>query len=226
MKTIVACFLGLIALVTFASGSAVYADALEAGSLPILAPDAGTNGVDSSQDAHCAFYSDGADNCIVNVQPEVNAQPQVNVQPEVNAQPQVNVQPEVNAQPQEVDQWSTAGNELDPAAIAPAVRFVDAIPVTVVQTVTIAASGSDAGDREATSSVQPIPLPATQPKTMTGAIVEPTEQSGDAIVVAVVQSTTVVVPAQGASDQPPTAQLLLPPPPPHSLIETKNDGLR
>jgi hypothetical protein len=213
MKTIVACFLGLIALVTFASGSAVYADALEAGSLPILAPDAGTNGVDSSQDAHCAFYSDGADNCIVNVQPEVNAQPQVNVQPEVNAQPQ------------EVDQWSTAGHELDPAAIAPAVRFVDAIPVTVVQTVTIAASGSDAGDREATSSVQPI-LPATQLKTMTGAIVEPTEQSGDAIVVAVVQSTTVVVPAQGASDQPPPAQLLPPPPAPHSLIETKNDGLR
>jgi hypothetical protein len=209
MKTIVACFLGLIALVTFASGSAVYADALEAGSLPILAPDAGTNGVESSQDAHCAFYSDGADNCIVNVQPGVSVQPEA------------------------VDQWSTAGSEPDPAATAPAVRFVDAIPVTVVQTVTIAASGVDAGDREATSSVQPIPLPATQPaldheaKTTTGAIVEPTGQSGDAIVVAVVQSTTVVVPAQGASgdDQPPAAQLL-PPPAPHSLIEAKNDGLR
>jgi hypothetical protein len=207
MKTIVACFLGLIALVTFASGSAVYADALEEGSLSILAPGAGTNGVASLDDAHCAFYSDGADNCIVNVQPEVYVQPEA------------------------VDQWSIAVSELDPSATAPAVRSMDAIPVTVVQTVTIAASGVDPGDRGGTSSAQPIPVPATQPvldhdaKT-TGAIVEPTRQSADAIVVAVVQSTTVVVPAQDASggDELPAAQSLPPPTAPRSILAAKNDG--
>jgi hypothetical protein len=210
MKTIVACFLGLIALVTFASGSAVYADALEEGSLSILAPDAGTNGVESLDDAHCAFYSDGADNCIVNVQPEVYVQPEV------------------------VDQWSIAVSELDPSATAPAVRSMDAIPVTVVQTVTIAASGVDAGDSAGTSSAQPIPVPAIQrvldhdAKTTTGAIVEPTTQSADAIVVAVVQSTTVVVPAQGASsgDELPTAQSLPPPTAPGSILAAKNDSSR
>jgi hypothetical protein len=210
MKTIVACLLGLIALVTFARGSAVYADALEEGSLSILAPGAGTNGLESLDDAHCAFYSDGADNCIVNVQPEVYVQPEA------------------------VDQWSIAVGELDPSATAPAVRSMDAIPVTVVQTVTIAASGVDAGDREGTSSAQPIPVPAIQrvldhdAKTTTGAIVEPTGQSADAIVVAVVQSTTVVVPAQGASsgDELPAAQSLPPPTAPSSILAAKNDSSR
>jgi hypothetical protein len=208
MKTIVACFLGLIALVTFASGSAVYADAFKEGSLSILAPGAGTNGVESLDDAHCAFYSDGADNCIVNVQPEVYVQPEA------------------------VDQWSTAVSELAPSATAPAIRFIDAIPVTVVQTVMIAVSGVDAGDREGTSSTQPIPVPATQPAfdhdAATGAIVEPAGQSVDAIVVAVVQSATVVAPAQGASggDELTPARLLSPPTAPSSIVETENDGPR
>ena len=73
MKTMVAGFLGLVALVTsFFGGSPVYADALEAESsaLSLIAPDAGANGVESLDKLHCVFYSDGADNCIVNVQPE------------------------------------------------------------------------------------------------------------------------------------------------------------
>src|SRR5262249_25215180 len=72
MKTIVAGFLGLVALVTaFPGGSPVYADAVEAESsaLSILAPDAGVTGVESVDQFHCVLYSDGADNCIVNVQP-------------------------------------------------------------------------------------------------------------------------------------------------------------
>lgn len=220
MKTIVACFLGLIALVTFATGSPLYADALnaEAPALSILAPGAGTNGVESLDDAHCAFYSDGADNCIVNVQPEINAQPEINVQPEV------------------VDYWSTAVSERDPSATesAPAIRLMDAIPVTVVQTVTIAASGVDAEDREATSSTQQIPVPTTEPvldhdaETATDAIVEPTGQWAEAIVVTIVQSATVVVPGQSASggDQPPAAEVLSPPTAASSTHEAKNDGAR
>src|SRR5258708_3156629 len=77
MKTIVAGFLGLVALVTsFPGGSPVYADALEAESsaLSILAPDAGANGVESVDQFHCVLYSDGADNCIVNVQLHAVAQ--------------------------------------------------------------------------------------------------------------------------------------------------------
>jgi hypothetical protein len=206
MKTIVACFLGLIALVTFAGGSPGYADALEAESLALsIAPGAGTNGVESLDDGHCAFYSDGADNCIVNVQPEVNMQPEA------------------------VDRSSTAAGEPDPSATesALAIRFMDAIPVTVVQTVTIAAFGVDAGDREAASSSQPTPVPATEPvldhdaQTTTGAVVEPTGRSADAIGVAIVQSAMVVVPGQGASDAPPPAELRLPPAAPRSILEAK-----
>jgi len=257
MKTIVACFLGLIALVTSAGGSAVYADALEAGclALSVIAPGAGTNSVESLDDAHCAFYSDAADNCIVNVQPQVNVQPEP------------------------VDQWSPAVSELDPAATAPAVRFMDAIAVAVVQTVTIAASGLDAGDRDASSSVQPIPAaqpvfdaettpgaiapgqsadaivvavvqtvtiaasgldagdrqasssgrPMAQPvfdaKTTSGALAP--GQSADAIVVAVVQSVTVAVPAHGPSgDEPPPLQLLPPGAAPRSMLQAENDGPR
>ena len=209
MKTIVACFLGLIALVTLAGGSPVYADVLEAESLASsIAPDAAANGVGSFDDGHCAFYSDGADNCIVNVQPEVNMLAEA------------------------VDQSSTAVSEPDPSATesALAIRFMDAIRVTVVQTVTIAASGADAGDREGTSSAQPNPIPATEPVVdhnapiTTGAIVEPAAQSADAIEVAIVQSARVVVPGQGAGGEPPPAELRPPPIPPRSILEAENDG--
>jgi hypothetical protein len=187
MKTIVAGFLGLVALVTsFPGGSPVYADALEAASsaLSILAPDAGANGVESLDQFHCVLYSDGADNCIVNVQPE------------------------------DVGQQSTAVSEINPLATeqAPAIRFVDAIPVVIVQTVTIAAPGLDAGDRGETASTRPLPAPATEPvldvdvKTTTGALLAPAGQSGDAIAVAVVQSATVAVPGQSATDSGETAQ--------------------
>jgi hypothetical protein len=211
MKTIVACFLGLIALVTFASGSPIYADALEAESLALsIPPSAGTNGLESLDGGHCVFYSDGADNCIVNVQPEVNMQPEA------------------------IDQSSTAVSEPEPSATgsALAIRSMDAIPVTVVQTVTIAASGIDAKDHEGTSSAQPIPIPATEPildhdaQTTTGAIVEPTEQSADAIAVAIVQSTTVVVPGQSATGEPPPAQLRPPPTASSSILEARDDDLQ
>lgn len=116
MKTVVRCFLGLVALVTFAVGSPVYADALEAGSSAwsLAAPDAGANGLESLDRTHCVLYSDGADNCIVNPQPGM------------------------------LDQGATAVSETDPPATqSPPIRFVDAIPVAVVQTVTIAAPGAD-----------------------------------------------------------------------------------
>ena len=181
MKIIVAGFLGLVALVmSFPGGSPVYADALEAESsaLSILAPDAGANGVESLDQFHCVLYSDGADNCIVNVQTA------------------------------DVDQQSTAVSEIDPPATeeAPAIRFVDAIPVVVVQTVTIAAPGLDAGDRGETAYTQPVPVRATEPvldvevKTTTGALLPRAGQSADAIAVAVVQSATVAVPGQSAAD--------------------------
>ena len=72
MKTIVACVMGLAAFaISFAGGgSPAYADALEisafeVSALPILAPGAGAN--DIAEQAHCVLYSDGADNCVVNV---------------------------------------------------------------------------------------------------------------------------------------------------------------
>jgi hypothetical protein len=188
MKIMVACILGLAALVTsFASGgSPVYADALDAESsaLPILAPDADTTGVESWDKLHCVLYSDGADNCIVNVQLET------------------------------VDQQSAVVSEIDPSATesTPAIRFVDAIPVAVVQTVTIAAPGLGAGFREETASTGPMPVPATEPalnldaKTTTGALLAPAGQSADAIVVAIVQSATVAVPGQSTRDSEETAE--------------------
>jgi|SRR5882672_3199947 hypothetical protein len=185
MKTIVAGFLGLVALVmSFPGGSPVYADALEAESsaLSILAPDAGANGVESVDQFHCVLYSDGADNCIVNVQSA------------------------------DVDQQLIAVSEIDPLAAeqAPPIRFVDAIAVVVVQTVTIAAPGLDAGDRGETAYTRPVP--ATEPvldvdvKTTTGALLPLGGQSADAIVVAVVQSATIAVPGQGATDSADKAQ--------------------
>jgi hypothetical protein len=183
MKTIVAGFLGLVALVTsFPGGSPVYADAFEAESsaLSILAPDAGATGVESLDQSHCVLYSDGADNCIVNVQTA------------------------------DVDQQSTAASEIDPPATeeAPAIRFVDAIPVVIVQTVTIAAPGLDAGDCGETAYTRPVPVPGIEPvldgvgvKTTTGALLPPAGQSADAIAVAVVQSATVAVPGESAAGQ-------------------------
>src|SRR5260370_14794961 len=154
MKTMIAGVLGLVALVmSFPGGSPVYADALEAESsaLSILAPDAGANGVESVDQFHCVLYSDGADNCIANVTLDA------------------------------VDQQSTAVSEIDPSATeqAPAIRFVDAIAVVVVQTVTIAAPGLAASDRGETAYTRPGPLPATEPvlqvhaNTTTGAIALP-----------------------------------------------------
>jgi hypothetical protein len=177
----IAGFLGLVALaMSFSGGSPVYADALEAESsaLSILAPDAGANAVESVDQFHCVLYRDGADNCIVNVQPA------------------------------DVDQQSTAVSEIDSPAAgeAPAIRFVDAIPVVVIQTVTIAAPGLDAGDRGETAYTGPAPVPATDPvldvdvKTTTGALLPPAGQSVDAIAVAVVQSATIAVPGQGAGE--------------------------
>ena len=186
MKTIVAGFLGLVALVTaFPGGSPVYADALEAESsaFSILAPDAGATGVESLDQSHCVLYSDGADNCIVNVQAA------------------------------DVDQQSAAVSEIDPPATeeAPAIRFVDAIPVVIVQTVTIAAPGRDAGDGGETADTRPVP--ATEPvldvdvKTTTGTLLPPAGQPADAIAVAVVQSTTVAVPGESATGQAETTAL-------------------
>jgi hypothetical protein len=179
MKTMIAGFLGLVALVmSFPGGSPVYADALEAESsaLSILAPDAAANGVESVDQFHCVLYSDGADNCIV------------------------------NAQPADVDQQSTAVSEIDllAAEAAPALRFVDAIAVVVVQTVTIAAPGLDAGDRGETAYTGP--APTTEPvldvdvKTTTGSLLPSAGQPADAIVVAVVQSATIAVPGESATD--------------------------
>jgi hypothetical protein len=144
--------------------------------LSILAPDAAANGVESLDQFHCVLYSDGADNCIV------------------------------NAQPADVDQQSTAVSEIDPPAAgeAPAVRFVDAIPAVVVQTVTIAAPGLDAGDRGETAYTGP--APTTEPgldagvKITTGALLPSAGPPADAIVVAVVQSATIAVPGESATD--------------------------
>ncbi len=188
MKTMVACVLGLAALVTsFASGdSRVYADALEAESsvLQILAPDPDANPVENLDKLHCVLYSDGADNCIVNPQLEA------------------------------IDQQSVAVSEIDPPATepAPAILFLDAIQVAVVQTVTIAAPGQAAGDREETANGGPMPAAAPEPalnldaQTTTGALLTPAGQPGDAIVVAIVQSATVAVPGQSAGDSEENAQ--------------------
>jgi hypothetical protein len=189
----IAGFLGLVALVmSFPGGSPVYADALEAESsaLPILAPDAAANGVESLDQFHCVLYSDGADNCIVNVQPA-----------------------------------DVATEE------APAIRFVDAIAVVVVQTVTIAAPGLDAGDRGETAYTRPVP--ATEPvsdvdvKTTTGALLPPAVQSADAIVVAIIQSATIAVPGQSATDseETPQAQSMSGPPGPLSIRQAKMTAL-
>jgi len=185
MKTMVACVLGLAAFATsFASGgSPAYADALEISALPILA--AGADANDVGDQLHCVFYSDGADNCVVNVQLEA------------------------------FGQQSAAAGEIDMSATKspPAVQFVDAIPVVVVQTVTIAAPGSSARKSEETAYTPPLRAPATEPildvdaKTTTGALLLPPDsQSGDAIAVAIVQSATVAVRGQSAMDSEAAAQ--------------------
>jgi hypothetical protein len=205
MKIMIAGFLGLVALVMwFPGGSTVYADALEAESsaLSILAPDAAANGVESLDQFHCVLYSDGADNCIVNVQLET------------------------------VDQQSAVVSEIDPSATesTPAIRFVDAIPVAIVQTVTIAAPGLGAGDREETASTGPVPVPATEPalnldaKTTTGALPAPAGQSADAIVVAIVQSATIAVPGRD-SEETAEAESKSTPTAPISISQAKTTAL-
>ncbi len=209
MKTIVGCFLGLFALVTFSAGSPVSADELdaEAFALPVLAADPGASGIERLDSAHCVLYSDGADNCIVN-----------------------NVPPEV------VDEGSTNFSEGDLSATepAPAIRFLDAVPVAVVQTVTVAAPGAHDGQREEASSAQPMPAPAPVPvldrdaETTTGALVAPHRQSADAIVAAVVQSVTIAAPGQSetsgeelSAEELPSAELQLEPAAPILTLDAK-----
>lgn len=208
MKTIVACVLGLAALViSLASVGPVHADALEAESsaLPIFAPGPDPNGVESLDKLHCVLYSDGVDNCIVNVQLEA------------------------------VDQGVTAAGEIDPspAERAPTVNFVDAIRVVVVQTLTITVPGFESGDHEDTANTGVMPAPATEPasdldaKTTTGTLFPSAGQSADAIVVAIVQSTTVAVPGQIATDgeQSTEAESISDPKAPTSISQAKTTAL-
>jgi len=187
MKTIVACVLGLAAFaISFAGGgSRVYADAIETASsaLQILAPAAGTTVIEALDQRHCVLYSDGADDCVVNVPFEA------------------------------FDRQSTAVSEIDRPATEPAaVRFVDAIPVGVVQTMTIVAPGFNARETEETAYAPPLPMPATEPvlgadaKTTTGALTPPNGQSAEAIAAAIIQSTTVAAPGESARDTEQAAQ--------------------
>src|SRR5215475_12812223 len=203
MKTMVACFLGLAALAMLLAGggSPAYADALKAvpPASPILASGADTNGVARTDELHCVLYSNGADNCIVNVQPGA------------------------------AGQQSTTVGEIDPSAAEqpPAVRFVDAIAVDVVQTVTIAAPGLNAGDREGKARTAPMPVPATKLAldldAKAGALELPASQSADAIVVAIVLSVSVAAPGQSARDGGEAASvgLLSAAAAPHSVFRSK-----
>jgi len=195
MKTKLACVLGLAALVMSSTcgASLVHADALEAASsgLLTLAPEADANGAGSLDQLHCVLYSDGADNCIV------------------------------NAQPAAADPTPPAVGAIESSAIAsaPAIQFVDAIAVAVVQTVTIAAPGLDARDSEEPAYTGSIPAPSTtepvlnpEAETTTGAFQAPAGQSADAIAVAVVQTVTIEVPGQipDSEDAAPTGSIAEP----------------
>jgi hypothetical protein len=133
MKIRLACVLGLAVLVTSftCGGSLVRADALEAASsaLQTLAPDADAYGAES--ELHCVYYSDGADNCIVNPQPAAG------------------------------DQASSAVSEIEPSATdaAPAGQSADAIVVAVVQSVSIAVPGQNPWYGEAVTQTGSISEP-------------------------------------------------------------------
>jgi hypothetical protein len=183
MKTKLAYILGLAVLATsfICGGSLAYADALEAESsaLLTLAPDANASGAESLDKPHCVFYSDGADNCIVNTQLTV------------------------------VDQPSSAIGETEPSATeaAPTIQFVDAIAVIVTQSITPASPGLIPENSEEPASAESMPTPsATEPvlnsdaKTTTDASSAPAGRSADAIVVAIVQSATIAVPGQNLRD--------------------------
>lgn len=203
MKTIIAAFLGLAALATsFVGSSLAYADALEAESstLPVLASGADVYGAANWDELHCVLYSDGADNCVVNPPLEM------------------------------VDPQSTVVGEIDPPPTesAPIIQFVDAIPVVVVQTVTIAAPGSDAayGDEPAYTGSIPVPSATEPPSNLNaeatiGASSAPAAESADAIVVAIVQSATVVVPGQNAREETPSTELQSEPGAPTAIPEVK-----
>jgi hypothetical protein len=206
MKTKLACTLGLALLATsfICGGSLAYADALEAESsaLLTLAPNANANGAESLDKLHCVFYSDGADNCIVNAQVPV------------------------------VDQPSSAVDETEPPATepAPAVQFFDAVTVIVAQSVTIAAPGLNPGDSEEPASAGSIPVPsATEPvlnldaKSTIDAFLAPAGQSADAIVVAIVQSATIAVPGQSPQEAAPT-EPISEPTAPILILEAKTTG--
>ena len=187
MKTKLACILGLVLLAAspFSGGSLVHADALEAESseLLALASDADTNGAGSFDQLHCVLYSDGADNCIVNAQaPD---------------------QPLSAAEETELSATEPATIDASVADPEPAVRYLDAIPVVVVQSVTIAAPGLDPGNGEEPASTGSIPAPTAtdtasnlDAASTAEAPSTPVGQSAGAIVVAVVQSATIAAPGQ------------------------------
>ena len=142
--------------------------------MPIVALDPDTNVLGALDQLHCVLYSDGADTCVVNEPLEV------------------------------FDQQSTAVSEIDTSGTepAPAVRFVDAIPAVVVQTVTVAALGFDARENEQTEFTRPQPPaePASNvdAKTTTGELAPRAGQPANAVVVAIIQSATIAVPGQSA----------------------------
>jgi hypothetical protein len=189
MKTKLACILGLVLLATspICGGSLVYADALEAESsvLVTLAPNTDANGAESLDKLHCVLYSDGADNCIVNAQASVVDQPSSTAD---------------ETEPSATDPAAIGASVADPE---PAVRYFDAIPVVIVQSVTIAAPGLDPGNSEEPASTASIPASAATDTASTfdagyatDALSAPAGQSAGAIVVAVVQSATIAAPGQ------------------------------
>jgi len=209
MKTKLACILGLAALATslLCGGSLAYADALEAESSALLtfAPDANASGAESLDKLHCVFYSDGADNCIVNTQ--------------------------ITA----ADQPSSDIGETEPSATepAPAIHFVDAISVIVTQSITIAAPGLISGDEEPVSTgLMPVPA-AMEPvlnsdaKITTDAVLAPAGQSVDAIVAPIVQSATIAVPGQnpGGIEEAVPAESISEPTAPIEVLEAKTTVL-
>lgn len=168
MKIKLACVMGVAALATslLCGGSLAYADALEAesSSLLTLAPDADIDGAGNQDRPHCVFYSDGADNCIVNAQLAVVDQPSPivgDVEPSI-AEP-APAEPVVN-----VDADTTTGALA--ALAAPAGQPADAIVVAIVQSTTIAAPGQSAEDGgnafQADSSPEPTaPVSIAEAKT-------------------------------------------------------------
>ncbi|HMA74537.1 MAG TPA: hypothetical protein VKP67_24070 [Xanthobacteraceae bacterium] len=199
MKTRLAFIPGLALLATLliCGGSLAFADAYEAESsaLLTLAPD--VNGAEGQDQLHCVFYSDGADNCIVNTPFMVVDQP-------------------------------SAVDEIEAAATEPAVRFFDAIPVIVAQSVTIAAPGLTSRESEEPAFTGSILATSVTESVLnldvdTTADAAQASQSADAIAVAIVQSATIAVPGQNAEDNEEAGltQSISEPTAPISILEVK-----